>query len=103
MADRAFLTRLSRELTDQGKLIEAGWIGLRIVAIPLDATELQLQTMRMVFFAGSQHLFGSIMSIMQPDAEPTDKDMQRLDLIDRELKAFIEDFKIRNCPTERKA
>lgn len=29
MADRAYLERLSRELTDKGKLIEAGWVGLR--------------------------------------------------------------------------
>jgi hypothetical protein len=35
MADKAFLERLSRELTDQGKLIEAGWIGLRIVRVPI--------------------------------------------------------------------
>jgi DNA modification methylase len=45
MADRAFLERLSRELTDQGKLIEAGWVSLRLAAIPLDASALQLQEM----------------------------------------------------------
>jgi hypothetical protein len=30
LADKAYLQRLSRELIDQGKLIEAGWLGLRI-------------------------------------------------------------------------
>jgi hypothetical protein len=33
-----FLTKLSRTLADQGKLIEAGWISLRLAAIPRDAT-----------------------------------------------------------------
>ena len=37
MADRVYLERLARDLTDKGKLIEAGWISLRIAAVPLDA------------------------------------------------------------------
>ena len=93
MADREFLERLSRELTDQGKLIEAGWIGLRLAAIPEDAPKLQLQEMRMAFFAGAQHLFGSIMAILDEDREPTDADLRRMDLIDKELRGYLADFK----------
>jgi len=100
MADRQYLERLSRELTDKGKLIEAGFVGLRIAAIPLDAPAVQIEEMRNAFFAGAQHLFSSIMTILEPDAEPTEKDMQRMDLIDKELRAFINDFTLRNCPTE---
>src|SRR5574337_671835 len=103
MADRAFLERLSRELADQGKLIEAGWIGLRIACKLEDAPKIQLQEMRQAFFAGAQHLFSSIMTILEPDAEPTEKDLQRMDLIDKELRAFINDFTIRNVPTEDSA
>jgi hypothetical protein len=103
MADRAYLERLSRELTDKGMLIEAGWISLRLVAVPLDAPKIQLEEMRNAFFAGAQHLFGSIMTILEPDAEPTEKDMARMDAIDRELKAFISDYTIRNCQTEGRA
>jgi len=87
--------KLTRELTDQGKLIEAGWIGLKVLAVPPDATPTQISEMRMAFFAGAQHLFGSIMIALEPDAEPTDKDLKRMDLIDAELKAFLEDFKRR--------
>jgi hypothetical protein len=97
------LERLSRELTDKGKLIEAGWVGLRIAAIPLDAPAVQLDEMRNAFFAGAQHLFSSIMSILEPDAEPTEKDLERMDLIDRELKAFINDFTLRKFPSEGSA
>jgi hypothetical protein len=95
MADRAFLERLSRELTDQGKLIEAGWISLRLAAVDPQAPALQLDEMRMAFFAGAQHLFSSIMTILEPDAEPTDKDLERMDLIDKELKRFITEFELR--------
>lgn len=100
MADRAYLERLSRELTDQGKLIEAGWIGLRIAAVPLDAPAVQLSEMRMAFFAGAQHLFSSIMTILDPGSEPTDADLKRMDLIDAELRKFIADFTLRHTPTE---
>jgi hypothetical protein len=98
MADRAFLERLSRELADQGKLIEAGWVGLRVACDLEDAPKVQLEEMRNAFFAGAQHLFSSIMTILEPDAEPTEKDLERMDLIDKELRAFINDFTIRNIP-----
>jgi hypothetical protein len=92
MSDRAFLERLSRELVDQGKLIEAGWISLRLACRIEDAPAIQLEEMRMAFFAGAQHLFGSIMTMLEPDAEPTDKDLERMEKIQSELDAFIADF-----------
>jgi hypothetical protein len=85
MADRAFLERLSRELTDQGKLIEAGFVAMRRACDLHDAPADQLREMRMAFFAGAQHLFSSIMSILEPGAEPTEADLQRMDLIRTEL------------------
>jgi hypothetical protein len=95
MADRAFLEQLSRDLTDQGKLIEAGWVGLRLACIDERAPADQLREMRMAFFAGAQHLFASIMTILEPGAEPSDADLGRMDLIHRELKAFAEQFTAR--------
>lgn len=92
MADREFLERLSRELTDKGKLIEAGWVGLRLAAIPQDAGKLQLQEMRKAFFAGAQHLFSSIMTILDEDREPTDEDLRRMSLISDELESFGHDL-----------
>lgn len=103
MADRAHLERLSRELADKGQLIEAGWVGLRLVAIPLDAPPAQLDEMRNAYFAGAQHLFSSIMTILEPDAEPTAKDLQRMDLIDRELRTFIQQFELRHGTTKGSA
>lgn len=99
MADKAYLERLSRDLTDQGKLIEAGWIGLRIAAIPPDASATQLDEMRNAFFAGAQHLFGSIMVVLDPAIKPTERDVERMALIARELRGFLADFKLRIQPT----
>ena len=90
MADRQFLVQLSKRLADEGKLIEAGWISLRLAVIPLDAPAVQLEEMRNAFMAGAQHLFSSLLTILEPDTEPTDADMMRMDLIDQELRAFGE-------------
>ena len=103
MADRAYLERLSRELTDSGKLIEVGWIGMRIACDLIDAPSDQLREMRMAFFAGAQHLFGTIMTVLEPGDEPTEKDLQRMDLIHRELDTFIKDFQLRHTPTKGSA
>ena len=100
MADRAHLKRLTRDLTDSGKLIECGWVGMRLACDLIDAPADQLREMRMAFFAGAQHLFGSIMTVLEPGDEPTDKDLARMDLIHKELDAFIKDFELRHTPTK---
>lgn len=102
MADRAYLERLTRELTDQGKLVEAGWVSLRIAAIPLDAPKVQLEEMRKAFFAGAQHLFSSILTVLDEDREPTEADMRRMDLIDTELRSFAHDLEREIAGTERR-
>lgn len=90
--DREFLRRLERELVDSGKLIEAGWVGLRLAAVPENASPMQLTVMREAFFAGAQHLFGSIMGVLEEGTEPTEADMRRMDLINAELEIFIREF-----------
>lgn len=88
MADRAHLQRLTKELADNGKLIEAGWVALRLAAIPDRAPEIQLREMRMAYMAGAQHLFSSMISILDADKEPTAGDVARVELIHKELEAF---------------
>lgn len=98
MADRAFLDRMVRELADKGKLVEAGWVSFRILVLSPTAGAEQLEMMRLAFMAGAQHLFGSIaggMGVLDPDAEPTEMDLHRMDLIDQELRGFVEEFKQR--------
>jgi hypothetical protein len=90
---------LTRRLTDEGKLIEVGFVTLRAVAMHPEAPADQVKEMRMAFFAGAQHLFGSIMGFLESGDEITDKDMRRMSLVDAELTEFIDEFsKQHNLP-----
>jgi len=60
---RSVVDEVTKKLVDEGKIIEAGWVSLKIMSIPDDAPQVQLDEMRMAFFAGAQHLFGSMISI----------------------------------------
>lgn len=91
----AAVTEVTRKLVDEGKLIEAGWTAFRMLTIPKDAPPAQLDEMRCAFFAGAQHLFGSINSIMSSDDEPTDQDVAGLEQINNELTRFIGEMKLR--------
>lgn len=98
------LEKLSRDLTDQGRLIDAGWIGFRRVVLAAEMPPAQLEEMRNVFFAGAQHLFSSLITILDPgEVEPTEADLARMDLIAAELKAFLEIFAARHLPVEGSA
>lgn len=92
MADRAHLERFTKELIDKGKLIEAGWISMRLACGLENAPPDQLHQMRMAFFGGAQHLLGSMMSALDPDAEATEEDLRRMGLIAGELDTFIVEF-----------
>ena len=92
MTDPDFLRRLERELVDKGKLIEAGWVSLRIAAIPMGRGERPAKEMKLAFFAEAQHLFGSIMGLLEEGDEATEADLRRLDLINDELQIFVAEF-----------
>lgn len=87
------IEKITRKLIDEGKIIEAGWISFRIISIPDGASQRQLDDMRAAFFAGAQHLFGSIMVSFDPGKEPTDNDLRRMSQINMELNEFIAEFK----------
>lgn len=88
---------ITKKLVDDGKIIEAGWQGLRITVIPQDASQVQLDEMRMAFFAGAQHLYGSIMNMFDPGTEETPTDLRRMEQIDKELSKFVEELKLRTA------
>lgn len=87
---------------DRGKIIEIGFAALISQAYP-DWQQMhpsQREQLRLAFFAGAQHLWGSIFGILDPGTEPTLRDMRRMDLIAHELDAFIAEFKQRNGITD---
>ena len=93
---RDALDQLARDLIDKGLLIEAGFASLRSAAMADDAPPEQIHEMRMAFFAGAQHLFGSIMSALDPEADTTDGDMRRMGMITEELTRFIREYELRH-------
>lgn len=94
---------VSRRLANEGKLIEAGWESLRIIWMPDNAPEVQVRDMRWAFMAGAQHLFASIMTILDEDSEPTNADLKRMDLILRELNRFADEVKLTVEPPKGRA
>lgn len=89
---RKLTEAVSKEFVDKGLLIEAGFVSLMAAAYPPNVPKDQFDQLRLAFFAGAQHLFGSIMNFLGPGEEPTDDDMNRMDLIDKELRRFIVEF-----------
>ena len=95
-AERNIIDEITKKLVDEGKIIEAGWVSLKMMTIPKNAPQIQIDEMRNAFFAGAQHLFGSIMSVLEEGSEETEADLNRMRKIADELDNFIEEYKLRH-------
>jgi hypothetical protein len=95
VADRDFLLKLQKQLADEGKLAEAGWIGFRLAVVPKDAPPIQLSEMKMAFMAGAMHVFTALMGVLDEGTQETEADLRRMDLLHKELEAFGAQFKER--------
>jgi hypothetical protein len=91
----AMVIDVTKELINQGKLIEAGFVAYRLFVMSKDAPPVQVDECRLAFMAGADHVFSSMMSTLDPDAEPTDADLKRLDEIHAELERWRETIKAR--------
>lgn len=96
---RAVHNALVKKLSDEGKVIEAGFVAMRAAIIPATASEGQVSDMRIAYMGGAQHLFASIMTMLDPEADPTAEDLRRMSLIDAELRAFEGELKLRAART----
>lgn len=90
---REVVKKLTNECMKQGKIIEAGWNSFRLMAIRKDTSQETLKSMRDIFFAGAQHLFASILCSLDEGQNPTMEDLDRMDKIDAELRAYIAQLK----------
>lgn len=87
-------TEVTKKLMSEGKLIEAGFASLMIMAFPNakpDPASEQFQQLRRFFYAGAQHLYGSMMNGFDDGTEETDDDMRKMELIHKELDAFVKE------------
>lgn len=78
----------AKALIDQGMLLEAGFALFATYVIPKDAPAIQLQEMRLAFMAGADHVFSTVMGVLDPEEEPTDEDMRRMELIHAEIEKW---------------
>lgn len=87
---------------DDGHIIALGFASMVQAMYPdwKNMPPAQRDDLRAAFFGGAQHLWGSIMNILDPGDEPTERDMRRMDMINHELEAFIEDYKQRHGITD---
>jgi hypothetical protein len=95
---RKLVDATTRMFTEQGRLIEAGYRAMVVLLYPDGSPgPAHPEQLREAFFAGAQHLFGSLTaSVLDEDREPTEADLRRMDLIDSELKVFLAGFAIRH-------
>lgn len=84
---------LIRDAALRGCVVELGWLTLRKASVPANAPQIQLDEMRNAFFAGAQHLFSSIMTVLDPGVEPTDADVKRMEMVKSELDEFLRQYK----------
>ena len=88
MNKRKMIEQVAHEITkkfsDEGKLVEAGFAAFHHLCLK-NASPAQVDDMRLAYMAGAEHLFTSIMVIMEPGDEPTDADLKRMDLINAEI------------------
>lgn len=94
--------QIAGHFVDRGKIIEIGFAAMVQQSYPdwKKMPKQQMDDLRTTFFAGAQHLWGSIFGILDPGSEPTEQDLRRMDLIHHELEAFIEEYKQRNGITD---
>jgi hypothetical protein len=79
---------LTKKLASEGRLIEGGWNAFELVCIHPDASEAQRECMRLAYYAGCQHLFASITTMLDPGEEETAADMNKMQMIQDEVNAF---------------
>lgn len=91
-----YLVKLTKALADSGQLIEAGFVGLRM-GLPPDLGEGSLDLIRTAYFGGAQHLFASMMVMLEPGSDPTDNDMRRMDSLHTELERWRAEMIVRSA------
>lgn len=83
------------EWAAKGLIIRGGFIVFREALIPQSSSIQQVEAMEFAYMAGAQHLFASIMTVLDADSEPTEKDLEVMTKIHSELKLWEQEAKLR--------
>lgn len=90
---RKEVERITVDWANRGKVVQGGWLAYEFLTGIRNMSEVQRRECRRAFFSGAQHLFASILTILEPGAEPTQADLGRMDKINAELEEFMEELK----------
>lgn len=90
----AAVHNISGAAADRGSMMEIGFAAFIAVAKPPIPPE-EWPRWRDAYFAGAQHLWASMFDILDPDSEPTERDLRRMDLMNHELTAWRDDINTR--------
>lgn len=85
--------RITVDWANRGKVVQGGWLAYELLTGIRDMSDIQRRECRKAFFSGAQHLFASIMTILEPGEEPTQADLERMNKINAELEEFVEELK----------
>lgn len=69
--------------------IEAEWQKYLKQVVPQDAGPAQVQGSRFAFYAGATSLFGILMNVLDPGAEPTHADLRAVDELHEEIQGHL--------------
>ena len=83
------------------KLIEGGWESFFEATFPNGCPEEQKRLMRDVFFAGAQHMFCTTIAVSNKMNDINFESV--LDSIAQEMTDFIQNYELKNLPTEGRA
>lgn len=84
---RRLAEAVTRGLADEGTVVEAGFTAF-VAQFKVPPPPGARAAMRFAFYSAAQHVFSSIMVMMDGSLEPTDRDLARMDGVYREVEAF---------------
>jgi hypothetical protein len=88
------LSDLSEELTrivaDKGRLMGVGYMTFAAMFVDENTPAKTRRRMEVAFLMGAQHVWASIMNMLDEGAEPTDADLRRMDMLGREMDIVTE-------------
>jgi hypothetical protein len=104
VAERAAL-ETSKGLADAGKLVEAGFAAFLMIEHPnwQEYSSIRLRELKLVWMSSAQHLFHSILCVLDEGEAITDLDMRRMNLVDKELTSFYHERKLAHTKSEGNA
>jgi hypothetical protein len=75
------------------QLMNEAWNGFARAVLPAGVSETQRREMKRAFYAGGECLLMAVLKMLDPGAQPTDADVEKMDDLHAELLDFAEGVK----------